>query len=217
MPAGFSVINDLGVLQIDQGYSNYLLVNRGRSAVGSGGITVSSGNSIAPVLCIRPVGGKVVVESMSFARGGTTQWTLRSEVAANVDWFVFDAGTAALDVGPGISVYDATGRLAYNSNAAEMRVKGIVTTPADPETSTPAPDVVQAVPANVAACIASPKARYQYSGVPVPLPLYVEGVQFEGDNMRVGYVRTRSGPILDDTYILNDGVTQITLIDIAGL
>lgn len=217
MPAGFTAINDFGVLQVDQGYFNYLLVNRGQSVVNSSGVTVSTASSEAPVLCIRPTGNKVVIDRMSYAKGGTTQWTLRSEAAATVDWFVFDAGRPALDVGPGLSVYDASGRLAYNSNASEMRVKGIVTTPADPNTANPAPDMVQAVPANVAACIASPKARFQYSGVPVPLPLYVEGVQFEGGNIRVGYVRTGSGPILDDTYILNDGVTQIILIDIAGL
>lgn len=217
MPAGFSSLNDFGTLQIDQDYFNYLLVNRGQSAVGSAGVTVSTTNSLAPVLCIRPTGNKVVIDRMSFVKGGTTQWTLRSDGPATVDWFVFDAGRPALDVGPGISVYDASGRLAYNSNASEMRIKSIVTTPADPETTSMRGDVIQAVPAGVAACIASAKARFQYAGVPVPLPLFVEGVQFEGSNIRVGYVQTGNGPILDDTYLLNDGVTQIILIDITGL
>ena len=217
MPAGFSSVNDFGTLQIDQDYFNYLLVNRGQSAVGSAGVTVSTTNSLAPVLCIRPTGNKVVIDSMSFAKGGTTQWTLRSDGPATVDWFVFDAGRPTLDVGPGISVYDASGRLAYNSNASEMRIKSIVTTPADPETTSMRGDVIQAVPAGVAACIASPKARFQYVGVPAPLPLFVEGVQFEGSNIRVGYVQTGNGPILDATYLINDGVTQIILIDITGL
>lgn len=217
MPAGFSTVNDFGVLQVDQDYFNFLLVNRGQTVVGSSGAVVSTSNSVAPLLCIRPTGSKVVVYSMNYVKGGTTQWTLRSEGTATVDWFVFDAGQPTQDVGPGISVYDASGRLAYNSNASEMRVKGVVTTPADPEAAYPRGDVVQGVPANVGACIAAPKARLQYSGVPVPLPTLVEGVQFEGGNIRVGYVNTGPGPIIDYTYILNDGQTQILLVDIAGL
>ena len=54
MPAGFQVINDSGVIQIDQDYFNYSMVAKGTLAVNGGGANISVGGSVAPVLCFRP-------------------------------------------------------------------------------------------------------------------------------------------------------------------
>ena len=70
----------------------------------------------------------------TFNAGGTSVWNLRASVqpnlTASVDWWVFDAERAVSDTGPGLSVYDGSGNVVYNSNTPEMRVAGVASTPA---------------------------------------------------------------------------------------
>ena len=84
MPAGFQVINDSGVIQIDQDYFNYSMVAKGTLAVNGGGANISVGGSVAPVLCFRPTGAAVGIMGFTFNAGGTSVWNLRASVQPNL-------------------------------------------------------------------------------------------------------------------------------------
>lgn len=224
MPAGFQVINDSGVIQIDQDYFNYSMVAKGTLAVNGGGANISVSGSVAPVLCFRPTGAAVGIMGFTFNAGGTSVWNLRASVqpnlTASVDWWVFDAERAVSDTGPGLSVYDGSGNVVYNSNTPEMRVAGVASTPAFAGGDGWPPSHNLGYWPGKAVCIGQSKFYFVNSGMDTsPYLAVLEAVQFSGDTLITENIIVGTGPILGpgSVYPVNGTASNFLLADIAGL
>lgn len=225
MPAGFQAINDAGVLQIDQDYLSYGLSAKGSFYVRNGRATVYAQNSVAPVLCIRPTGGAVAVVGFNYNPGGQSSWTISTGVdvfatSATVEWWVFDAERASADTGPGLSVYDATGKLAYNSNTPEMQVTQVVTTPA---TGAYIPgDIWTSIGSNKAVCMGTLKTYFLDAGQEnLPYFTVIEAAFISGSSLVVTNTATGRGPIFPggsgSVIPINTAPSSFLIVDTAHL
>lgn len=104
MPAGITVYNDSGTIQIDENYQNLFVV-----ASGTGGTIPAASNYTSAAM--------VAVAYTSAAR-----YTFGSSVAAGVKWWVFDTlPVTAANPGYGLQVWTADGKLAFDTAWKPMR------------------------------------------------------------------------------------------------
>lgn len=148
MAAGLQVLNTNGVLQIDQDFSNFKLVQKGRALSASMGnfpangmgsyvrryldITVAGGY---PLVALKPLGANQFSDGVGWGVFSVTAvsggWTIRLCVgsfadiptACQCDYYVFttDVGGAASPSGFGLQVFKSDGAIAYDSNFPYLR------------------------------------------------------------------------------------------------
>lgn len=137
MSAGFQVTNPTtGAVQIDENYANLVLTNKGTVTIPptsiAGGIGFITVDAETPVLAIDTGGEEVVIASMSRI-GNTFTYGLKASgsstvISTLVTWYVFDKMPNVV-ANMGLTVYDATGRVTFNSDYKPMRVVDTLSIP----------------------------------------------------------------------------------------
>lgn len=216
LPAGVQINNDYGVVQIDQDYSNHLLVSKGRGVTyAANGMAMFqvpyAGTGTAPILCLKPVNGFAFLYAAP-NRNQAGNWTIAANaVGVSVDWYLFDANVASQDVGPGLSVYDANGRLAYNSSQRSLNVVSQLTTPA----SDGAYQFSQNVGGDYAICQSVVKAMIAEVGAPYAI-FYGEGYRIVNNVFQTDPVNYGTIPWNGPSQVINAAPSVFTLVDVAG-
>ena len=129
MPAGFQVFNDYNVIQIDADYRNYHLVRAGQFNTGSGDFANinMAGLTQNAIWALIPQS----YPGMSPHTGGFWNgqkwfqyWFANTISAVNVQYYIFDLVNPIGGTRSGLEVYDAAGRLVFDSSGMSMRVAG---------------------------------------------------------------------------------------------
>lgn len=217
MPAGMQVVNDSGIIQIDQDYSNHLLVSKGRGVTVAGNGMASftvpyNGNGTAPIICFKPLDGWAFVFSgPRLNQAG--QWVIAAnDVGKTVDWYVFDTNITAQDVGPGLSVYNDAGRLVYNSNQQALKVKQQVVVPVQMDTF----EYSVNVGGDYAICASVVKAMINETGGPYAQFL-AEGARISGNIFSTSTVNYGIIPWNGPSQPINMTASTFTLVDVSGI
>lgn len=191
MPYGFRIVGDHGVVQIDQDYTNLALVASGAVAVPSGmvGAQVVVPNLVSPIFCIRTPSGAPVNVTSNQALPSPT-YTLRSETAATVNWYVFDR-SAPVSSGHGITVRRADGSVAYNTDWKVMKIGGAAAVPAatDPDALLPVASLVAPYASMWAACLTAARVVVDSGGGASTSFIHADGVATVGNSATTGDVR----------------------------
>lgn len=217
MPAGMQVVNDSGIIQIDQDYSNHLLVSKGRGVTVAGNSMASftvpyNGNGNAPIICFKPVDTWAFVLSGP-KRNQAGQWVIAADgVGKTVDWYVFDTNVTAQDTGPGLSVYNGSGRLVYNSNQQALKVKQQVVVPVQTDTL----DYSTWVGGDYAICASVVKALINETGAPYAQFL-AEGARMSGGVFSTAKVSYGLIPWNGPSQPINMTASTFTLVDVSGI
>lgn len=177
MPYGFKIINDAGVIQIDENYTNLALRETNIVSVGVGGLaSVVTYGVQAPIMCIRSISGGPVHVQGNQALPNVT-WEFKAPDGAHFQWYVFDTAVPIPGGGGyGFDVRKADGSVAFSSAWKVMKIGNILKVPdlpADPY-SVGSPAVAWAPYAGTwAACLTSSRASI------VNLNDYVGGFTFD--------------------------------------
>lgn len=166
MPAGFQVIGDHGVVQIDENYTNMGLRHRGQAALtGLSDLVVTDVDT--PLLCIKSPNMAVML--VGATRSGNTITYRLSSAAGAIDWYVFDKMRAppAGSSGAGLQVYTSAGALAFDSTNPPMRIAGITDlASAQQGVYPPPPGAITAPAGDYAACLSFSRVYATYGGQP---------------------------------------------------
>lgn len=166
MPAGFQVIGDHGVVQIDENYTNMGLRHRGQAALtGLSDLVVTDVDT--PLLCIKSPNMAVML--VGATRSGSTITYRLASAAGTIDWYVFDKMRAppAGSSGAGLQVYTSAGVLAFDSTNPPMRIVGITDLPnAQQGVYPPPPGSITAPAGDYAACLSFSRVRATYGNSP---------------------------------------------------
>lgn len=157
MPAGFQVIGDHGVVQIDENYTNLSLRHRGQAAL-TGLFDLAVPDVDTPLLCLKSPNMAVML--VGATRSGSTITYRLASAAGTVDWYVFDKMRApAGSSGAGLQVYTGAGVLTFDSASNPMRLAGLASVPDAPanEAWPPAPGAITAPVGDYAACLSFPR------------------------------------------------------------
>lgn len=210
MPSGIQIVNNSGVVQVDQDYSNFLLVSKG---VGSGEFTISVGNSKAPLLCMRP-SALTYLQRFDYVQNGTSTWTVRSD--GQVNWYVFDSSVPSPG-NSGLEVYRGDGSLAFSTNSKAMKPSYFVWSPVATDYDYP-PTINVGIPANSAVCMGSGKAFIDSGGGSPISNMWRESVQISGNTLTTGYKSFGTIPWGGAaTGAISAAATPFLLIDISGI
>lgn len=130
MPAGLTVYNDAGYIQIDETYKNLALVQKATVATttslasassAASQVTLTFTNRSKPILFFR---GSVKIANMAMAVSGTT-YTYYVQVAGAVgttfDYYLFDEPVLQ-NLKVGLEVYNSAGQLTFESGQKYIRV-----------------------------------------------------------------------------------------------
>lgn len=225
MPAGIEVINDNGSIQIDQNYSNYLLKAKGIATTSAIApqihiADISVSNSEAPILCVRPTAGLTAVNLITQHNpGGVTTFRLVTHSVASVEWFIFDAGRAVADISPGLSVYLPDGSLAYNSNAAALKVESVILSPpiASGESWTNS-RYYDLGSTNPAICVSNPKVYMQPTGEQQLFLLTHDGFRVSGRTLEIRPIVIQSIPSSNPVPgPVHNSMTTVLVVDVSAL
>jgi hypothetical protein len=128
MPAGFQIINDSGVVQVDQDFKNYALYSKTTISSWSNSWNSGTGSSVYSASVSVPASGSYVValvtDSTSYAAVmyGSTIMAYRSTSGfPSVTAYVF-AAPGASGATSGLQVFDAAGEVAFDAALKYMRV-----------------------------------------------------------------------------------------------
>lgn len=128
MSYGITILNEAGIVQIDQDYSNHVLLQSGTVNVGAGAeVTVTYSNTgTLPLVSIRTVSGGAVAVALD-----KTVCRLRAElnVAATVEYKIYRsaAGLSPSSEAYGFRVYTSGGALTFDSGYAVPRFAQVST------------------------------------------------------------------------------------------
>lgn len=210
MPSGIQIVNNSGVVQIDQDYSNFQLVSKG---VGAGEFSVSVGNSKAPLLCMRP-NSLTYLHRFDYVQNGTSTWVIRS--GGQVSWYVFDSSVPSPG-NSGLEVYRADGSLAFSTNSKAMKPTYFVWSPVATDFDYP-PTISVNVPTNSAVCMGMGKAFIDSGGGSPISSMWRESVEIIGNTLSTGYKSFGSIPWGGAaSAAISAAATPFLLIDISGI
>lgn len=137
MPAGLQVFNDTGIVQIDQDWLNFALVEKGSvsldTSLGGGwgnayyGEFTRSG-LINPVVAFRANGDQAVSILNSVVSGANRTFRFVGLGGETVTWYLFDSvDVTGVTDNYGLEVFRADGARAFHSSVPCMRVAGQAT------------------------------------------------------------------------------------------
>ena len=126
MPTGLQINNDNGYIQIDDNYSNFMLVNKGivnisqQGQIDYRGSVTFSDQSNTLILAIGLSSTKT--NCIRNNSNNQTTFTIHSDVNSTVDYYLFDINRPIAGNNYGLEVYKADGKIAYSSKNTSMRV-----------------------------------------------------------------------------------------------
>lgn len=214
MPAGFSVIGEHGVIQVDADYKSALLRTKGSVHVPlDGSADLELGGLSFPILCARsatPVFWRAVSAS-----NGTFRWRFYAQqgAAANVDWYLFDVGAPWQDISPGVSVYGPDGALVYNSNAKVMRIVGVHGL--NYESGIPAASL-GAPAGTIAVCVGGAGTELRPYGDGYLYDLVVGAIGVVGNSIISDAAFVDRGPFDANPRVLSRGTYPVYMVDVGG-
>ncbi|MCP1652731.1 hypothetical protein [Pseudomonas nitroreducens] len=129
MPAGLQIINDAGTVQIDDNYANFLL--RGKGAVTTTGPNTAQAWYVAvgtiqvygsnPQIFFEANDAFVCPVSRTIS-GSLHTFTIYTDVATTLNYYVFDNDIPAAPGNCGLQVFNGAGTLMYDSGNKPMRI-----------------------------------------------------------------------------------------------
>lgn len=146
MPAGFQVIGDGGVVQIDENYINYGFIQKGTVDTSYAYNSSVEITGDAPIICLRALNTFVSIQAVG-KLGNTYTYTFRGTADETIEWFLFDKVPPGSAAPFGLNVYKADGTLAYSSTSKPM----IMTAVGASDTTVSGPT------GKYAACLSSPR------------------------------------------------------------
>lgn len=165
MPAGFQVIGQHGVVQVDENYYNMVYRTRGSALIRNNGrynsatINYQGEANSSPMLCTAYSNVFLWINSLTKS-GDNYTFEIAANGEDNVSYFIFDK-VAATPTNAGLEVYNANGGLVFSSNQRPMRVVSVFPvasgTPIQPASYTP-------LPFFFAACLSAPRISLE-SGI----------------------------------------------------
>lgn len=118
MTAGLQVLNDSGVLQIDETYRN--MVVRSHSTFATlGDHTVSLNPGVSPLVAIRSVAAPGMFVKSATLAGSSWSWV----VNGIGDVYIFDVPPAPSLHGQGLQVFDGAGNISFDSGYDYLKPK----------------------------------------------------------------------------------------------
>lgn len=134
MPAGLQVFNNSGIVQIDQDWLNFALVEKGsvglNSALGGGWGSAYYGEFtraglINPVVAFRANSDQRVSILNTLVSGSNRTFRFVGRGGETVTWYLFDSvDVSGISSGAGFEVYRGDGVRAFHSDVPPMRVVG---------------------------------------------------------------------------------------------
>jgi hypothetical protein len=128
MPAGFQIINDGGVVQVDQDFKNYALFSKTTISSWPSNWNSGTGASVYSASVSVPASGSYVIalvtDSTSYASvmyGGTVMAYRSTSGLPSVTAYVF-AAPGASGASSGLQVFDAAGQVVFDAALKYMRV-----------------------------------------------------------------------------------------------
>lgn len=124
MAQGLQIIGDHGVVQIDQDYSNLVMIAKGTHSWSAydGSFTLTLPTVATPLLAIRTSTPVWVYTNNAI---GTTSYVFYSSSAGSCTYYLFDKSIAATG-SHGLQVFKANGELAYHSSWPILRIGNMV-------------------------------------------------------------------------------------------
>lgn len=141
MAFGLRIKNAGGFVQIDDGYRNLMLREKGTLALSTSnpsfsepiyaGVIGPKSGLTMPVLALKPDANTTCGVWYSQLASGNWSWEIDGQSVVpgggTVDWYIFDVAPAGLPSGYGMWVKDASGNVAFHHEMKPMRVaSGIV-------------------------------------------------------------------------------------------
>ncbi|MCE7762959.1 hypothetical protein GQL56_09930 [Pseudomonas putida] len=211
MPAGLQVINDNGILQVDESFKNMVLTQKGTvtlsrpSGVGAVPYQAAAYATIAyPVSARQPV---LALRSNALVcyLANDNGFTVFGSASGAIDYYIFDQigfGTSAGNIG--LQVFDANGSEVFNSNNKYMKVLDlysvelVVSNPGNPPT---VPTYSGSVPSGkkLAVCMGVQSTGYYIEGIGTP----------QQPAVMIRYWHCQCITPTDNTYTLSNSVINI--------
>lgn len=151
MPAGFQLVNDQGVVQVDENFINLALVAKGAVHIPAGGIGGLLAPpqinywGVSPILCLRSVSTYAYIRQVTKS-GNTYSYVINggfagamndSPLAETFNWYIFDRMSQVPASNAGLQVFNAWGELTFSSASRPMRVATVAQIPHAPLLTTP--------------------------------------------------------------------------------
>ena len=119
MSAGLQIVNNNGVVIIDENYPCLTLRTKGTMTASlQGGAYIASFTTAAdlPVVAFYSAGGPCTIRSR-INSGGNWTFTVVTTGTYTIEWYLFDRPQYAAGTNVGLQVFDASGVLVYTSSA----------------------------------------------------------------------------------------------------
>lgn len=223
MPAGFQIINDSGVVQVDQDYKNYALYSKTTITSWSSSWNSGTGGTVFSAAVPIPPSGSYVIalitsgaSSASVMYGGTVMATAPSGTPT-VTAYVFAAPTASGSTS-GVQVFDASGGVVFDSALKYMRVVYAGTIPSR-SLPNDVPYTYSGLAAgNYAVVMSFSRQHYVYTtGVPGFWVVYRDFYATSGNGFTVNNSGFATGPGNASGFAEQLSGGPVLLIDVAGL
>lgn len=189
MPAGVQIINTSNTVLINEDYKAYALRVKGTVTLPGASGAYSSRADVSftsrsggapPMLALVPTEGCVITDN--YRRNGNVHtWSVRSNTAGPVEYYIFDLLTSADNAGGLFQVFDGSSRLIFDSNLNYLRIAQMIFSPVTSFGNSPGATKVP-VPSGkkYAVAIAAPQYYrvYRNTGIVVGSGIFL----YEGDH-----------------------------------